>query len=135
MNTMKRLLGLVAPLLLSAACSPSLRGASNAPPGLTLRHDASAFDDDTVTLSKGAAYALDCYDPWEGTCNAVVAKSENPKIAAILTSHMERTTDWYGERRAIPARPGFVITGAEKGETYVTVTGKGGQSRIHVIVE
>lgn len=118
-----------------AGCSPSLRGTSGAPPGLTLRHDYNLFEDDSVTLSKGTAYALDCYDPMEGTCDNVAITSGDPKVVGIITSHMERTTDWYGEKRRIPARPGFIVTAVGPGESFVTVTGPGGQTRLRVVVE
>jgi len=119
-----------------AGCSPMLGGVSSAPPGLVLRHEHNAFDDDIVTLSPGTAYAIDCWDAWTGeACTNVVTATGDAKIAQIYPSHLERRADWYGEMRSIPSRPGFVIAAVSPGETFITVTGSGGETRVKVVVE
>jgi hypothetical protein len=135
-TTMRSICLAAAALLACAGCAPTLGGVSGAAPGITLRHDYKVFDDDVITMTKGTAYALDCWDAWDGSaCDNVSIASGDSKIVDIVPSHMERTTNWYGETRRIPARPGFIVTANGRGESFVTVTGPGGETRLRVIVE
>jgi hypothetical protein len=133
---MKPLLVAVLASVVGAGCSPALGGVSNAPPGLKLTHEYNLFDDDVIKMQKGTAYALDCWDVWDGSsCENVSIASGDSKIVDIVPSHMERRTNWYGESRRIPARPGFIVTANGRGESFVTVTGPGGETRLRVIVD
>ncbi|MBL9021408.1 MAG: hypothetical protein JNL21_04380 [Myxococcales bacterium] len=131
---MNRLSLVALALLASTGCSPALGGLSGAAPGLTLKHEHVAFGDDVVTLSEGTAYALDCWT-LDGPCDSVRAVSSDPKIAEVLPSHLERRMDWYGELRAAPAKPGFVIAAMSPGETTISFQDGGAETRIRVVVE
>jgi hypothetical protein len=119
----------------TAGCTPTVRGASSAPPSITARHDWNLFSDDEITLSQGAALALDCFDPVDGTCDEVRVTSADAHVARVYTAHLEQGPPYEGAAYRRPARPGFVVTGVSAGETALRFENGMGTTTVRVHVE